>query len=58
MSDKCFSCKHAEWGYFEYYGTTRKNWFVEDCKKCHDIDTEDCDNCEDYEEREVEYDDR
>lgn len=51
MSDRCFSCKHAEWDYFEYYGTNRKDWFVEGCKKCHDIDTEDCDNCEDYEEK-------
>lgn len=51
--DKCETCKYAEWDYFEYYGTTQKNWFVEDCEKCNDIDTEDC---EDYEEREVDYD--
>jgi len=55
MSDRCINCKYAEWDYFEYYGTTRKDWFVEGCEKCNDIDT-DTEDCEDYEEREVDYD--
>ena len=49
--DKCETCKYATTDYEDYYGGGRE-YFVEGCEKCNDIDTEDC---EDYEEREVDY---
>lgn len=32
MSD-CSCCKYAEWDYEEYYGTTRKQFFIIGCMK-------------------------
>ena len=29
----CKNCKYAVWDCYEYYGTTQKQWFIEDCKK-------------------------
>lgn len=48
---KCESCANAVWDYEEYYGTTRKQYFVDGCK----LDNELCESgeCDDYiEERE------
>ena len=45
---ECWRCKHSEMDCFEYYGTTDKEWFVCDCRKCNDIDSEE--ECEDYDE--------
>ena len=44
--EKCFECRHAEWDYETYYGTTRKEWFVCDCKLGYASPTE----CEEYDE--------
>lgn len=46
----CEECKYAEWDYEEYYGTTKKQWFVCGCKA--DCDPEDCDEFERREENE------
>jgi len=42
----CSSCANAVWDYYEYYGTTKKNWFVEDCK----LGLDESEDCEGYEE--------
>jgi len=49
---ECGWCKHAEWDYETYYGTTQKFWFVCWCKKGNDCEDEQ--NCKDYEEEEAE----
>lgn len=54
--DRCIDCKYATHDYFEYYGTTRKEWFVDGCEKGNDVGEDDLEYCEDYEEREVDYD--
>ena len=41
MSD-CYTCKHAIMDYEEYYGTTRKQWFVDGCEKCRIVGQDDC----------------
>ena len=45
----CQNCEHATLDYCEYYGGSRQ-WYVEDCKKGHDVGEEV--ECEDYEEQE------
>ena len=45
MAD-CINCKYAVLDCEEYYNTTDKQWFVEDCKK--DIPDADC--CPEFEE--------
>ncbi len=47
MND-CNTCIYAEMDYEEYYGTTKKQWFVCGCKK--DIVPEECEDCDEYEE--------
>lgn len=42
----CSNCVNAVWDYFEYYGTTKKNWFVEGCK----LDLEESEDCDGYKE--------
>lgn len=42
----CEECKYAEWDYEEYYGTTKKQWFVCGCKLDNDPDVEDCEGFE------------
>lgn len=37
---KCDTCKYALWDYEEYYGTTRREYFIAGCKK--DMDGTDC----------------
>ena len=44
----CTKCKYAEWTYETYYGTKRKQWFVDGCRK--DLDEEDCDGFEEIED--------
>ena len=53
---ECGWCKHAEWDYETYYGTTQKFWFVCGCKNGNDCEDEQ--NCKDYEEEEAEEWDR
>lgn len=40
--NKCEECPNAVWDYETYYGTTRKDWFVDGCKK--DLTPEDCED--------------
>ena len=44
----CTKCKYAEWTYETYYGTKRKQWFVDGCRK--DLDEEDCEEFEEIED--------
>ena len=44
----CCNCRFARLDYYEYYGTTDKNWFVDGCKK--NLDPEYCEEYEEYEE--------
>ena len=41
----CTKCCHAQWDYEEFYGTTKKRYFVCGCKK-----DEEPEECEEYEE--------
>ena len=47
---RCEMCKHALWGYEEYYGTTQKQWFVDWCEKDLDMEADDCEDFERIEE--------
>ena len=47
--DRCYKCRHAEWDYETYYGTSKKQWFVSGCK-LDEVEEE----CPDYEEEEDE----
>ena len=40
----CTKCKYAVWEYETYYGTKKKQWFVDGCEK--DADKDDCDEFE------------
>lgn len=55
FGERCFECKHAVWDYETYYGTTKKEWFVNDCKKCNYC--EDLEGCEEFEPVPYEEDD-
>lgn len=46
--NRCATCKYAIFDYTEYYGTTVKNWFVEDCRKSEDFTADECDEYEEY----------
>lgn len=35
---ECETCRYAHWDYEDYYGTNRKQWFVDDCELGIDID--------------------
>lgn len=45
---ECASCKYAQFGCYDYYGTTAKNWFVDGCKL--DRPVPETGACEDYDE--------
>ena len=42
--NKCEECEHAIWDYETYYGTIRKDWFIDGCKK--DLTPEECEDDE------------
>jgi len=44
----CTKCKYAIWGYDTYYGTRKRQWFVDGCQK--DLDEDDCDEFEEAED--------
>ena len=48
IMENCCTCRFARLDYYEYYGTTDKNWFVDGCKK--NLDPEYCEEYEEYEE--------
>lgn len=45
---ECANCKYAQFGCYDYYGTTAKNWFVDGCKL--DRPVPETGACEDYDE--------